>query len=45
VAITAANRASNRSDAMAFNIDLSTLPQLPASVYLGTLNIQAQATP
>jgi hypothetical protein len=47
VAITAANRASNRSDVMAFNIDLSTgtLPQLPASVYLGTLNIQAQATP
>jgi hypothetical protein len=45
VAITAANRIGNRADAMAFNIDLSTLPQLPASVYLGTLNIQAQATP
>ena len=47
VAITAANRFGNRTDAMAFNIDLSTgtLPQLPAAVYLGTLNIQAQATP
>ena len=47
VAITAANRASNRTDLMAFNIDLSTgtLPQLPAAVYTGTLNIQAQATP
>jgi len=45
VAITAANRNSNRTDAMAFNIDLSTLPQLPANTYTGTLNIQAQATP
>ncbi len=47
VAITAANRAGTRNDVMAFNIDLSTgtLPQLPASVYTGTLNIQAQATP
>jgi hypothetical protein len=47
VAITNANRSGNRADAMAFNIDLSggTLPQLPASTYTGTLNIQAQATP
>jgi hypothetical protein len=47
VAITNANRFGNRTDAMAFNIDLSTgtLPQLPAAIYLGTLNIQAQATP
>jgi hypothetical protein len=47
VALTAANRASNRTDVMAFNIDLSTgtLPQLPAAIYTGTLNIQAQATP
>jgi hypothetical protein len=47
VALTAANRASSRTDVMAFNIDLSggTLPQLPAAVYTGTLNIQAQATP
>jgi hypothetical protein len=47
VALTAANRASSRTDVMAFNIDLSTgtLPQLPAAIYTGTLNIQAQATP
>jgi hypothetical protein len=47
VAITNANRVSNRSDVMAFNIDLSggTLPTLPAATYTGTLNIQAQATP
>jgi hypothetical protein len=47
VAITAANRTSSRTDAMAFNINLTggTLPQLPANTYTGTLNIQAQATP
>ena len=47
VTITGANRAANRTDAMAFNINLTggTLPQLPASTYTGTLNIQAQATP
>ena len=47
VAITNANRTSSRTDAMAFNINLTggTLPQLPANTYTGTLNIQAQATP
>jgi hypothetical protein len=47
VAITNANRAGNRADVMAFNINLTggTLPQLPAGSYTGTLNIQAQATP
>ncbi len=45
VAVTAANRTSNRTDNMAFNINLSSLPQLPAGNYTGTLNIQAQATP
>jgi hypothetical protein len=47
VAITNANRASNRTDVMAFNINLTggTMPQLPAGTYTGTLNIQAQATP
>jgi len=47
VPITAANRSSNRTDVMAFNINLTggTLPQLPANTYTGTLNIQAQATP
>src|SRR5215470_16066859 len=45
VTITGANKNGNRTDAMAFNINLSTLPQLPANAYTGTLNIQAQATP
>ncbi len=45
VAITSANRSSSRSDAMAFNINLTGVPQLPAATYTGTLNIQAQATP
>src|SRR5581483_11661760 len=40
VAITGANKNSNRTDNMAFNIDLSggALPQLPAATYTGTLN-------
>ncbi|HJT69143.1 MAG TPA: hypothetical protein VJ731_03030 [Terriglobales bacterium] len=45
VNITGANKNSSRTDAMAFNINLTSLPQLPASTYTGTLNIQAQATP
>jgi hypothetical protein len=45
VTITNANRAGNRTDAMLYNINLTTLPQLPAGTYTGTLNIQAQATP
>jgi hypothetical protein len=47
VTITAANRTASRTDAMAYNINLTggTLPQLPAGTYTGTLNIQAQATP
>lgn len=47
VAITSANKNASRTDAMVFNINLTggTLPQLPAAVYTGTLNIQAQATP
>ena len=45
VAITGANKNANRTDVMAFNINLTTLPQLPANAYTGTLNIQAQATP
>lgn len=43
--INVGNRAGSRTDAMLFNINLSTLPQLPAGTYTGTLNIQAQATP
>jgi hypothetical protein len=47
VSITGANRASNRTDLMAYNINLTGggLPNLPAATYTGTLNIQAQATP
>jgi hypothetical protein len=47
VGITAANRSGTQTDAMTFNINLTggTLPQLPANIYTGTLNIQAQATP
>src|ERR1035438_199413 len=47
VLITGANRTASRTDAMAYNINLTggTLPQLPAGTYTGTLNIQAQATP
>jgi hypothetical protein len=46
-AITGTNKNATVTDAMKFNIDLSTgtLPQLPADTYTGTLNIQAQATP
>ena len=44
-AITTANRNSSRTDTLALQVDLSTgsLPQLPASTYIGTLNIQAVA--
>ena len=47
VGITGANKNFTRTDLMAFNINLTggTLPQLPAAIYTGTLNIQAQATP
>jgi hypothetical protein len=44
-AITGANKVSNATAALTFNINLSTLGQLPADTYTGTLNIQAQATP
>lgn len=42
VKITGANRTGTHADNMLFRIDLSTLPQLPAGTYAGTLNIQAQ---
>jgi hypothetical protein len=42
VKITGINKTGNHTDSMLFNIDLSTLPQLPAGTYTGTLNIQAQ---
>jgi hypothetical protein len=43
--ITGANKVSSATAALTFNLNLSTLPQLPADTYSGTLNIQAQATP
>jgi hypothetical protein len=45
VPINIFNSTSSRSDVLTFNINLSSLPQLPADSYSGTLFIQAQATP
>ena len=45
VAISGTNRSSSRTDVMTFNINLVSLPQLPAATYTGTLNVQAQAIP
>ncbi len=45
IAITALNKNSNRVDTLAYQIDTTVVPQLPADIYIGTLNIQAQATP
>jgi hypothetical protein len=42
VKITGTNKTGNHTDNLLFNIDLSTLPNLPAGIYTGTLNIQAQ---
>lgn len=45
VAISGTNRSSSQTDVMTFNINLSSLAQLPAATYTGTLNVQAQAIP
>lgn len=45
IAITGVNKNSNRVDTLAYQIDTTVVPQLPADNYIGTLNIQAQATP
>ena len=37
------NRSGSHTDLMNFNINLSTLPNLPAATYTGTLTIQALA--
>ncbi len=37
------NRTGSHADTMNFNINLLTLPNLPAATYTGTLTIQAQA--
>jgi len=41
--ITAANRASLRTDNLNLKIDLTSQPQLPSGLYTGTLTLQAQA--
>jgi hypothetical protein len=45
VTINAANRASNTTTTLTWNINTTGVPQLPAATYTGTVNIQAQATP
>jgi hypothetical protein len=45
VPITGANKNSSRVDTLQLNINLSTLPNLPADTYSGVLNIQAQSLP
>lgn len=45
VAITGANKASSTTTTLTWNISTTFNPQLPASAYTGTVNIQAQATP
>lgn len=44
-AITGVNKNANRTDTLSFNLNLGSLGQLPADDYVGTLTIQAQATP
>lgn len=41
--VTGQNKQGTDSDTMQFNINLSTLPQLPAGTYTGTVSIRAQA--
>ena len=43
IKIIGTNKSGSRTDSMNFNINLSTLPSLPAANYTGTLTIQAQA--
>jgi len=45
VTITGANKASSTTTTLTWNINTTIVPQLPASTYTGTVNIQAQATP
>jgi hypothetical protein len=42
-ALSIANYTSTRTDNLSLLINLAALPQLPASTYTGTLNLQAQA--
>jgi hypothetical protein len=43
VALSSANRAGTRTDNLGLEINLSSLPQIPAATYTGTLILQAQA--
>lgn len=41
--ITGTNKTGSYTDSMLFNINLSTLPQLPAGTYAGTVTLRAEA--
>jgi hypothetical protein len=41
--IIGTNKQSSQTDNLLFNIDLSTLPQLPAGSYTGTVTLRAEA--
>jgi hypothetical protein len=43
VTILGNNKSGSHTDVLNFNINLSTLPNMPAGTYTGTLTIQAQA--
>jgi hypothetical protein len=45
ISITGLNKTSSRTDTLAYQIDTTVVPQLQADTYIGTLNIEAQATP
>ena len=45
ISITGANKNGSRTDTLAYQIDTTVVPQLPADTYIGTLNLEAQATP
>jgi hypothetical protein len=45
IAITGLNKTSSRTDTLGYQIDTTVVPQLQADTYIGTLNIEAQATP
>jgi hypothetical protein len=43
VTLSSANRSSTRTDNLSLKIDLSSLTQIPADTYTGTLILEAQA--
>ena len=42
-ALTLLNREGTRTDAVTMQVNLTSVPQLPAGTYTGTLNVQVQA--